>query len=480
MSLALALLLADTLVVGLLSDPVSLDPHRATDTTAAAVLVNVCESLVRYRPGDAEPHARLATTWSTRDAREWTFSLRTGVRFHDGTAFDADAVVANLESLRKERAFPGRAMRLGTDTVAITLERADAALLATLAQPFYCMQSPRELARPAPRSPVGTGPFRLASSKPGLVELEADPGYWGGRPLPGALQYRRYASPAALAAALTNGEVDVTSSLDPEAAAGLRPDRLVIERRTGLDVVYLALNHQRPPFSDVRVRQALARSIDRPGLVREVLQGHGQPAHNPLPPSLPGYSLRTRQLGLDRETAHRLLAAAGLHDGFSTTLLAVDSPRPYLPHPMALAERLRSELAQVQVRARPLTAPSWAAYLERITRGDFDMAVLGWQADSLDPNDFLSSLLASEAIGSTNRSRYSSPEMDTLLKRGRRTSSLPERIAIYGDVQALFQHDMPWVPLYHLETLTVHQKALRGVLIDPTGVARLEKAWRKP
>ena len=480
MSLAL-LLAADTLVVGLLADPVSLDPHRATDSTAAAVLVNVCESLVRYRPGDDEPRARLATTWATRDAKEWTFSLRTGVRFHDGTAFDADAVVDNLESLRKERAFPGRAMRLGTHTVAITLERADAALLATLAQPFYCMQSPRELARPAPRSPVGTGPFRLAGARPGLVELAADPGYWGGRPIAGALQYRRYASPAALAQALLRGEVDITSSLDPEAAAGLgAADRLVIQRRTGLDVVYLALNHQRAPFSDVRVRQALARSIDRPGLVRDVLQGHGQPAHNPLPPSLPGYSLRTRQLGLDREAAHRLLASAGLHDGFATTLLAVDSPRPYLPHPMALADRLRSELAQVHVRARSLTAPSWAAYLERITRGDFDMAVLGWQADSLDPNDFLSALLASEAIGSTNRSRYSSPEMDALLKRGRRSSTLPERLAIYGDVQALFQRDMPWVPLYHLETLTVHQKALRGVLIDPTGVARLEKAWRKP
>jgi peptide/nickel transport system substrate-binding protein len=480
-ALAALLLLAgppDTLVVGILADPVSLEPHHASDLVSEAVVANVCETLVRFRDQGNRPEAALATSWATVDRRTWTFTLRENVRFHDGAPLDAEAVVANLEHLRRERAFPGQAERIGPHVVAITLDRPNAALLATLSQPFFALQSPRALAGEA-STPVGTGPFRLASSRPGLVTLDANPAYWGGAPRLRHVSFRRFANEDALVAALQDGSVDVTTAVSQDRMhrLGERVD-VTLDSQTGLNLAFLSVNNERPPFSDPRVRQALARAVDREGLVAHVLGGHGEPAQNPLPPSLRGYVKRPGKPLHDRAGARKLLAQAGLPDGFETTLMYVNSPRPYMPAPLALAARLRDDIQQVGVRASLHEAASWSDYIERATRGDYDLAVLGWQADTVDPNDFLSALLASESIGTTNRSRYRSPAMDTLLNRARRGGDPEERLAVYRDAQELFQKDMPWVPLYHVAALTAYRRVVRGVVRGATGILRYDKAWK--
>jgi peptide/nickel transport system substrate-binding protein len=477
--LALALLASpsDTLVVGVLADPVSLDPHRATDYASAAVLSNVCETLVRLRPASSRPEPALATTWATADGRTWTFTLREGVRFHDGAPFDADAVVANIGSLQRVRGFPGHAERVGPYVVSITLDKPNAAFLATLSQPFYCLESPRQLGGNAP--PAGTGPYRFLASRPGAIELAPNADYWGGTPRLKGLVFKRFLRQDALIASVLASEVDVTAAVDEEGFLRLKErDDIALETQTGLNIAFLSLNNERTPFSDRRVRQAVARAIDRDALVRGTLAGHGEPARNPLPPSLWGYGTRTKELILDRPAASRLLASAGLAGGFETTLLAVDSPRPYMPSPLRIANQIRDDLGKVGIRAKIREAPSWAEYASQGSRGDYDMAVLGWQADTTDPNDFLSVLLGSEFIGTTNRSRYRSSEMDGLLKRGRMAADAEERREIYREVQELFQRDMPWVPLYHVAVFTAYRKAVHGLSIDPTGLLRFDKAWK--
>ncbi len=471
---------ADTLVVGILTDPATLEPHRATDLVSTAVIANVCETLVQFRPGGMRPEAVLATTWATVDHRVWTFTLREGVRFHDGAALDADAVVANLESLRRTRSFAGRAARLGPHVVSITLDRPSAALLATLSQPFFALQSPRKLAA-ADGRPVGTGPFRLTSARPGLVELQANPDYWGGAPRLRSVLFKKLPGEDRLVQALVEGDVDVTSAIGQDRVAALHDHaELSLDSHTGLNLAFLSANNERAPFSDLRVRQALAHALDRRQLVGRILGGHGEPAQNPLPPSLWGYDPRTREVKLDRGAARRLLAQAGFPGGFETTLMAVDAPRPYMPHPLRLAAEIRDQLEQVGVRARVNEVPTWAEYLERATRGDYELAVLGWQADTMDPNDFLSALLDSESIGTTNRSRYRSLAMDAALKRARMGSDLETRLSAYREAQALFQKDMPWVPLYHGSVFTAYRHAVRGLIIGPTGVLRYDKAWKLP
>ncbi len=472
---------ADTLVVGLLADPGSLDPHRATDLVSAAVLVNVCEPLVRFRPGGSHPEAALATTWATVDRRTWTFTLREGVRFHDGTPLDAAAVVANLERLHRLRGFPGRAERAGPYVVTIALDRPDAALLATLSQPFFALQSPKRLSDPQAERAVGTGPFRLVSARPGEVALEANPDHWGGAPRLKRLVFRRLADEDALVDALLADQVDLTSAIGQDRVSRLRSDpRVMLDSRIGLNVAFLCLNNERGPLGDVHVRQALARGIDRVHLLGGALGGHGEPARNPLPPSLWGYDRRTKDLGLDPAAARRLLTEAGFAKGLDLELLLAASPRPYLPSPRRVAEEIRDDLARIGVRTRLREILGWSEYTEKVTRGDYDMALLGWQADTLDPNDFLSALLSSESIGTTNRSRYRSPSMDAILKRGRMGSDPETRLGAYHEAQALFQKDMPWVPLYHGSLYTVHRRALRGLNLGPTGLVRYDKAWKLP
>ena len=472
---------ADTLVVGTLADPATLEPHQATDIVAAEIVSSVCETLVRVRSSSLRTVGVLATAWATLDQRVWTFTLRQGVRFHDGTLLDADAVVGNLEHLRRERGFPGRSERVGPLVVQITLDRPNAALLSTLSQPFFAIQSPRRLSGPGSDVPVGTGPFRFAGARAGLVELTGFQGYWGGAPRARRLVFRRFPDERTLANALASGEADVSSAIGPGAAGRLRADAgVTFDSQTGLNLIFLALNNERPPFSDARVRRAFSRAIDRGRLVREVLAGHAETAHTALPPTLSGPDARTRELVLDRDAARRLLAAARLAEGFETTLTVSRSPRPYLLEPLRVAARLRDDLARVGVTVRLREVPSWTEHVNLTTRGEFDLALLGWQADTLDPNDFLTALLDSGSIGTTNRSRYRSPAMDGLLKRARMDSAAGTRLAHYRQAQELFQRDMPFVPLYHSSVFTAHRRDVRGLVIGPTGILRYDKAWKQP
>jgi len=466
-------------VVGIVGEPVSLDPHRATDLVSAAIVVNVCEPLVRYSVDGTRAEPVLATTWATSDARRWTFTLREGVRFHDGTPFDADAVLANFQRIGRLRAFPGVAERIGSHVVAITLDRPNAALLATLSQPFYAMQSPKELARGG-ALPVGTGPFRLVAARPGGVQLEAHAGHWHGAPRLKRLDFPRLASGPALVAGLLAGDIDVAPAVALDQVARLKNSAdVVVEAQTGGNVAFLSLNNDRAPFGDARVRLAIAHAFDRAALVARILAGHGEPARNPLPPMLWGYGRRTPEIDLDRAQARRLLREAGYPRGFATGILVADTPRPYNPDPMGLARALADALGEIGIAVRIERAAAWAEFLDRATRGDYAMAVMGWQADTPDPNDFLSVLLGSEFVGTTNRSRYKSPDMDVYLKQGRRGDDHRERTVSYLEAQALFQKDMPWVPLFHVSVFTARRREVRGVDAGPTGPQRYERAWKK-
>ena len=213
--------------------------------------------------------------------------------------------------------------------VTVALERPDAALLATLSQPFFALQSPKRLTDDLADRAVGTGPFRLASVRPGQVELEANPDYWAGPPRLTRLVFRRLPDEDALVTALLAAEVDLTSAVGQDRVGRLRSDpRVTFDSRIGLNVAFLCPNNERGPLRDVRVRQALARGVDRADLVGRTLDGHGEPARNPLPPSLWGYDRRTKDLPLD------LRPPAGCsrrRDTRTASISSCSSPTPRAP-----------------------------------------------------------------------------------------------------------------------------------------------------
>jgi len=449
------------MVVATLADPLALDPHRVTDFVGQEVVANVCDTLVRPRPGSGRPEPALASAWATPDQRVWTFTLRGGVLFQDGAALDAEAVVANFEYLRRELRFPARGRAVGPLVFELALERPDATLLATLAQPRFSIESPRQLGG---GSPVCTGPFRLESKRPGPLELRRWDGYWGEPPRLSAVRFLRFPDADALVRGLAAGEADVSSGIAPRQAAALHQQpSLLLDSQTGLNLVYLALN--------------LARAVDRVSLVR-LLGGHAAVAQGPLPPSVLGRDLQGRGLALDPQAARQMLAAAGVRPGTPLVVSVSRQPRPYLSEPLRVAARVRDDLVAVGFAAT-VRELDWNDQVALTSRGDYDAALLGWHADTLEPDDFLSALLESDAVGTTNRSRFRSPEMDALLARARGQPDTAARLALYRQALQLFQRDMPFVPLFHASVFTAHRREVQGLVIGPTGILRFDKAWKQ-
>jgi ABC-type oligopeptide transport system substrate-binding subunit len=155
------------------------------------------------------------------------------------------------------------------------------------------------------------------------------------------------------------------------------------------------------------------------------------------------------------------------------------APRPYLLDPLRVARRLQRDLAEVGISLQLRQVDSWAEQVRLTSRGEFELALLGWRADTLDPNDFLTALLESRSIGTTNRSRYRSAAMDGLLKRARQEAAPHARLALYRQAQDLVRADMPLVPLYHSSVVTAYRPAVRGLVIGPTGTLRYDKAWKQ-
>ncbi len=405
------------------------------------------------------------------------------MRFQDGASLDADAVVGNLEHLRRERAFPGRAERVGPHLVQITLDRPNAALLSTLSQPFFAMQSPRRLAGPGSEQPVGTGPFRLDAARPGRVELSAFDGHWAGAPRLRRLVFRRFADEEALAQALVSGEADVSSAIGPDPGGPAARRARAHPRLADRPQPHLPRRQQRARArSPTRAcaGRSPAPSTGRASCARSS-EGHAEPAHTALPPTLFGHDTRARELVLDRDAARRLLAAARVPEGFETTLTVSRAPRPYLLEPLRVAARLRDDLARVGV----VRAPARGGDLDR-ARGPHLARGLRPRAARLAGRHPRPERLPDRAAR-LGLHRHHEPHPLPQPGHGRPAEARPHgqrarctRLALYREAQELFQKDMPFVPLYHSSVFTAHRRDVRGVVIGPTGILRFDKAWKQP
>ena len=336
-----------------LSDPVTLFPHRATDLVSQAIVANASDTLVRQRGEAGRLEAALATTWATPDHRAWTFTLREGVRFHDGAPpRRGRRGGATSRACARCAAFPAWPSASARWWCASLLDRPNAALLSTLSQPYYAMQSPRALDERGGR-PVGTGPFRLAASPPGLIELAANPELLGRRPAPAP---RRLPALSAGRTPWWPPSWPATStSPRPSARAGWTPSGrtpgLSLDSFTGLNVAFLSVNNERRALER---RRASGRPCHGPSTARPWWPGSWAATASP-----PEARCRPRCFGppphpgpRPRPAGRAAPARRGrLPEGFETTLLAVDSPRPYMPTPLRLAGALREQLAAVGIRA---------------------------------------------------------------------------------------------------------------------------------
>lgn len=484
-----------TLVYGRGGDSVSLDPALETDGESFKVCDNIYETLVTFDIGTTELRSGLAESWeASGDGLTWTFFLRRNVVFHDGTPFNADAVVFSLARQfvedhpfhKVEGAYQywnsmsmsdivKDVRKVDDFAVAIELMRPNAPFLSNLAMNFCAMVSPAAVEKwgaDYARHPVGTGPFRFVNwIKDDRIVLERFAGYWGEPAKLDRLIFRSIPENSVRLIALTQGSIDGMDNLVPDFIPNIQADdRLQLLTQPGMNVGYLAMNMDKAPFQKVGVRRAINHAIDKRALVDHLYQGLAVPAVNPIPPTMWGYHEGIPGYEYDPAKARALLADEGFPNGFKTTLWAMPVPRPYMPQPMKIAQAIQADLKAVGIEAEIVTY-EWGTYLDRVQRGQHDMALLGWTGDNGDPDNFLYVLLDKNAaqLPANNIAFYRSEPLHNVLVAAQEESDMGQRTALYRQAQEIVFKDAPWVPLVHSTQTAAFKKTVKGFQLHPTG-----------
>ncbi len=492
-----------TLIFGRGGDSVGLDPALEEDGESFKVCDNIYDTLVEYKDGSTELEPSLATSWkSSEDGLTWTFHLRQGVTFHDGTPFNAEAVLFSLNR-QHDKTHPfhnvggsyvywiatGLAEIVDTITavdeftVQIRLKTAYAPFIYTIAITPFSIVSPTAVKKwgdEFSNNPVGTGPFKFVQWDRGdKVVLEANDTYWGGRPLLDRVIFRSIPDNSVRLIELQQGSLHAMEFPNPDDLQQIQNDAsLELLSQPGMSIGYLAMNMDKPPLDNLKVRLAINHAINKPVIIEHLYQGLGIPAKNPIPPTLWGYDDSIEDYAYDPELAKQLLTEAGYPDGFETTLWALPVPRPYIPDGRALAEVLQSELRNIGIETKIVTF-DWGTYLEKTKNGEHDIAMLGWSADLGDPDNFLYFLLSKSSAEKPagNIAFYRSDAMQNVLEQARATTDRQKRISLYQEAQQIFHKDIPWVPLAHAKQILVINKKVKDLKLHPLKWRYFRHIW---
>lgn len=498
-----------TLIIGRASDAISLDPARITDNESVEICGQVYESLLRYRSGTTEVEAGLAKSWSiSDDGREWNFELRPGVKFHDGTDLDAQAVVFSFlrqldpahEFHREDSSGLGFAWRsayqnilrveaTGKLSVRIVIDRQFAPFAANLAMFPVAIVSPTAVKKWGEhfyRHPVGTGPFQFEEWTEGRIVLERFRGYWGVEPSMRRLVFKEIPDAQQRLVSLESEAVHVAYSILPneQQFVALHP-RLKLYTQSGNNVSYLAMNTQKPPFDDIRIRRALNFAIDKERIVKLAFQGLAEEATGALPPRQWGYSPNSFPYQLDKARARGLLQEA-IVDGVLDPELEVEfyvpiTPRPYFPDPRMVAQMVKANLEEVGLKVK-LVEQDFASHLTAMRRGKHDISLMGWVGDNGDPDNYLYVLFDEEnaQLGTArNVSFLRDSQLHQLLLAAQKNADKDQRTIIYEQAQARIGLLAPWVPLAHSQISFVALSEVTGIAIGANGQIRYEKVERK-
>jgi len=470
----------NTLIFGRGGDSITLDPALVLDGESAKVCDMIFDTLVQYRDDTTEIEPGLAEMWdNSADGLTWTFYMRQGVQFHDGTPCNAYSAAfslnrPNAQSRNFFDEFINQIVALDENTLQVNLNKPYAPFLTFIASTDNSIVSPEAVENfgdDFANNPVGTGPFKFVEwLRNDKIELIANDAHWSGKPLIDNLIFRSIPDNNIRFMELQQGNIHVMEFPNPDDLLIIRSDeRLELLMQPSLNIGYLAMNMDKPPFDNLKVRLAINHAINKADIIERLYQGTGIPAKNPIPPTLWSYDDSIEEYAYDPELAKQLLTEAGYPDGFETTLWALPIPRPYIPNGMAMANEIQSNLRTVGIETTIVTY-DWETYLEKTENGEHDMAMLGWSA-SADPDNFLYYLLSKVTAQkpALNIAFYRSDEMQDVLDRARISTDQDERVQLYQQAQAIFHRDVPWVPLAHAQRLLVIDKNVKNVKLAPSG-----------
>jgi peptide/nickel transport system substrate-binding protein len=465
------------LIAAIAGEPDQLDPQKTSAYFSFEVLENVYDTLVEPDE-NLEMRPALAESWNVSpDQLTWTFHLRRGVTFHDGSPFTADDVVYSyrriidqqLAHVDKFSAVTG-VTAPDPSTVVITVKQPTPNLLTNLGgfKGMAIVQRKNVESGQIATHPVGTGPFAFSSRKSGdSIMLKANPSYWGGAPKVSGVTFEFISEPSTALSALQAGEVDWTDSIPPQRVAQLSDDdsvRLAVTPSN--DYWYLALNEARKPWDDVRVRQAIAYAIDRDAIVQATSYGLATANELAIPKGNPWYTpYDTYHRDIDK--AKSLLKESGATPPNLDMLVTTEYPET-----VTAAQIIADNLAPLGITVNIRTV-DFATWLDEQNNGHFDMLMMGWLGN-IDPDDFYYAQHHSK--GASNAQKFSNAEVDRLLDAGRVETNRDARADDYAKAATIIADDVSYIYLYNPSVIQAWTTGLSGYEARRDGAVRFRTA----
>ncbi len=475
-----------------------------TTNASADVIFN---TLVSYDEAAKKVAPALAEKWDlSSDGLTYTFHLRPNVQFQTTDYFkptrplNADDVVFTFERMLSDSnpwhkiagasGFP-HAQSMGLvklikavtkvddKTVKFELNEQNATFVPILTMGFasiYSAEYADKLLKANQQvdlnsKPVGTGPFVLKSyTKDAVIRYDVNQSYWGPKPKVDRLIYAITPDAAVRAQKIKAGECQIALSPKPQDVLDAKKDKsLKVSETPAFMTAFVALNTQKKPLDNPKVRQALNMAFDRTTYTKTVFENTGTPAVNPYPPNTWSYDKNIAAYKYSPDAAKKLLADAGLPNGFETTIWVRPNGSVLNPNPKAGAELLQADLAKIGVKAQ-VKIIEWGELIKEAKQGQHDMLFMGWAGDNGDPDNYLSPLFSCNAVKSgINFARFCDPQLDKLIADGKVTSDVAKRTKAYVDAQKIIHDQALWIPLVYPTAAAITRANVSGFNVSPFG-----------
>lgn len=474
-----------TLVVAGGTNAVSMDVHKVSDSPSFTVLEHMNETLFSMSAdGQLKPLLAESFTQDASDPKKYTIKLRSGVKFSDGTPFNAAAVKANFERILKPETKAAMkhlielVEKIDTPddlTVVLTTKQPFAPLYTHLSHSGTAIIAPSALAKGdewLATNTIGTGPYKLKNfAKDQSTTLEINDAYWGTKPKIAEVTYKAVKEDGPRLIEVESGTADVALRVPPTDAPRLKANaNLEVTTVPGLRMMYVMFNTQKAPFNNPKVRQAVNWGVDNDAIVNNLLAGAGRVADAPVAPPVFGYAAQT-PYKRDVNKAKQLLAEAGVKPGTKVTL---HHPTGRYVQDAKIAEAIAVQLKEIGLEVE-LKTLEWAQYLDftgkKMAESEMQMAMLAWSTPTMDADYGLYSLFHSSQWpdnGGFNRAYYKNDRVDTLLAEARTISDLAKRKSTYAEATKLIWEDAPWIFLHSEVQITAIRKGVSNFVVHPS------------